>query len=111
MKYQLNIFFFTIQYSLICPNKIGPYQLLRTIGSGAYGVVKLALKINTKQYFACKVIAKQRIEMMSDKTRFEQEIRVQQQMRNENIVQLIDLYQDSLNFYIIIEFCPKIEKK
>lgn len=46
---------------------------------------------------------------MSDKTRFEQEIRVQQQMRNENIVQLLDLYQDSLNFYIIIEFCPNGE--
>lgn len=46
---------------------------------------------------------------MTDKTRFEQEIRIQQQMRNENIVQLIDLYQDTLNYYIIIEFCPNGE--
>ena len=47
--------------------------------------------------------------MMKDKTRFEQEIRVQQQMRNENVVQLIDLLQDTINYYIIIEYCSKGE--
>ena len=101
--------FFTIQFTIICPNKIGPYQLKGTIGSGAFGIVKLAYRADAKKYFACKVITKKRIEVMIDKTRFEQEIRIQQQMRNENIVQLIDLYQDSLNYYIVMEFCPNGE--
>ncbi|OHS94288.1 CAMK family protein kinase [Tritrichomonas foetus] len=92
--------------TVVCPNKIGPYQLRDTIGSGAFAVVKLAYLPENKKYYACKIIAKQRLERMKDKTRFEQEIRIQQQMRHSHIVQLVDLFKDTLNYYVVIEFCP-----
>lgn len=60
-------------------------------------------------YYACKIIAKQRVEQMRDKTRFEQEIRILQEMRHPRIVQLYGLYKDSLNYYIMMEYCPNGE--
>ena len=97
------------EMGVVCPNKIGPYQLKGTIGAGAFATVKLAYRKDLDLYFACKVIAKQRIDGMRDKTRFEQEIRILQQMRYFRIVQLYALFKDSLNYYVMMEFCPNGE--
>lgn len=94
---------------LVCPNKIGPYQLRGTIGSGAFATVKLAYRSDKDIYYACKIIAKKRMDAIKDKTRFEQEIRVLQQLRHPRICQLYDLYKDSLNYYVLTEFCPNGE--
>ena len=94
---------------IVCPNKIGPYQLRGTIGHGAYAICKLAYRKDLDKYFACKIIAKQRINQMKDKTRFEQEIRILQQMHHNCIVQLYDLFKDTLNYYVVMEFCPNGE--
>ena len=97
------------EMAVVCPNKIGPYQLRGTIGAGAFATVKLAYRKDLDLFFACKIIAKQRIDGMRDKTRFEQEIRILQQMRYFRIVQLYDLFKDSLNYYVMMEFCPNGE--
>lgn len=46
---------------------------------------------------------------MANKTRFEQEIRIMQGMRHPRIAQLYDLYKDSINFYIFMEYCSNGE--
>ncbi|OHT10135.1 CAMK family protein kinase [Tritrichomonas foetus] len=97
------------ELNVVCPNKIGPYQLRGTIGHGAYAICKLAYRQDQDRYYACKIITRQRINQMKDKTRFEQEIRVLQQMRHSYIVQLYDLFKDTLNYYVVMEFCPNGE--
>ena len=94
---------------LICPNKIGPYQLRGTIGSGAFATCKLAYRADLDIYYACKIITRQRLDELSDKTRFEQEIRIMQELRHPRVVQLYDLYKDALNYYILMEYCPNGE--
>ncbi|OHT14301.1 CAMK family protein kinase [Tritrichomonas foetus] len=94
---------------IICPNKIGPYQLRGTIGAGAFATCKLAYRADLDIYYACKIITKHRLDEMTDKTRFEQEIRILQEMRHPRIVQLYDLYKDSINYYILMEYCPNGE--
>lgn len=46
---------------------------------------------------------------MTDKTRFEQEIRIMQQMRHPNVVHLYDLRRDENYFYLFMEYCPNGE--
>ena len=91
---------------IICPNKIGPYHLKGTIGKGSYGTVKIAYRPDNKMYFACKIIPKSKIDQMKDKSRFEQEIRIMQQLHHPQIIHLFNVYKDTLNYYIITEFCP-----
>lgn len=94
---------------ILCPNKIGPYQLRGKIGAGAFATCKLAYRADLDIYYACKIIPKQRLDQMTDKTRFEQEIRILQEMRHPRIVQLYDLFKDTINYYILMEYCPNGE--
>jgi serine/threonine protein kinase len=91
---------------LLCPSKIGPYQLRGTIGSGGYATVKLAYRADRDQFFACKIIRRKRIHSDYECKSFESEIRILQQLRCPHIVALCELFKDNLNYYLMMEFCP-----
>lgn len=90
----------------LLPKKIGPYTLRSTLGEGASSMVKLVKHDETDAKFACKIFQKSYMNEISLE-RFEKEIRIQQQLHHPNIVDLIDLYQDELYYYIIIDYCPR----
>jgi serine/threonine protein kinase len=91
---------------LVCPNKIGPYQLRGTIGSGGYATVKLAFRADQQRFYACKIVRRKRLRTEREQATFEAEIRILQQLHNPNIVALCDVFKDRLNYYLIVEFCP-----
>lgn len=91
------------------PDKVGDYVFRGTVGEGAFSLVKLVFNEKTSEFFACKIIPKKRIKSEDLMARFESEIRINQQMHHPGIVQIVDLLQDDLNFYIFMEFCPNGE--
>ena len=91
------------------PNKIGPYMLRGTIGEGAFSIVKLAFDSVNKLYYACKIVPKSRLSSNSLEKRFEEEIRINQQLHHPGLVSLIDIIQDEQNYYVVMEFCPNGE--
>lgn len=91
------------------PQQIGPYELLDTIGHGSFSIVKIARHTEINQYFACKVVPRRRISDRLSRQRFEMEIRVNQQIHHPGIVELLDLFEDNTNFYLILEFCANGE--
>ena len=93
--------------SLKTPCKIGAYTLRGIIGEGAFSVVKLAHNEELKSYFACKIVPKSRLNTNSLKSRFEEEIRIDQQLHHPGVVSLINIMQDANNYYVIMEFLPK----
>ncbi|OHT13642.1 CAMK family protein kinase [Tritrichomonas foetus] len=98
--------------SMMTPENIqivGPYELRGVIGEGAFSVVRLACHIETQQFCACKIVQRSRLSFHNLDARFENEIRINQQLHHPGIVQLIDLLKDDQNYYIIMEFCPNGE--
>lgn len=91
------------------PKEIGPYELLDTIGQGAFSIVKIVRHTEINQYFACKIVPRARINDRLSRARFEMEIRVNQQIHHPGIVELLDLFEDNNNFYLILEFCSNGE--
>ncbi|EAY06038.1 CAMK family protein kinase [Trichomonas vaginalis G3] len=91
------------------PGIIGPYVLKGEIGHGAFSTVRLCQDMNTGIYFACKIILRSRLLMHNLDIRFENEIRINQQLHHPGIVSLYDLLKDETNYYIIMEFCPNGE--
>lgn len=91
---------------VITPPRLGPYQFRGVIGEGAFSVVKLVLHTISKQYYACKIVPRDRITSTSLEERFEVEIRINQQLHHPGVVQIVDLLRDELNYYIFMEFCP-----
>ena len=95
------------QQTIIAPNQIGSYRFKRTIGEGAFSVVKAALHEMTNKYYACKIVAKNRLNLDQDlEERFIAETRINQQMHHPYVVQICDLLKDDINYYIFMEFCP-----
>lgn len=91
------------------PAQIGPYILRGVIGEGAFSIVQLAYLQSEQRYYACKIIPKSRISHNNLESRFEIEIRINQQMHHPGVVQLIDIFRDENNYYVIMEFCPNGE--
>ena len=91
---------------VITPPTLGVYQFKGTVGEGAFSIVKLALNKKTMEYYACKIIPRERLQNSNLEERFEVEIRIGQQMHHPGIVQIVDLLKDSRNYYVMMEFCP-----
>ena len=94
--------------TVIAPHRVGEYLFKGTIGSGAFSIVKLVTSEVSGKYFACKIIPKAKIDAGILK-RFELEIRINQQIHHPGVVSLVDVFKDTFNYYIIMEFCPNGE--
>ena len=91
------------------PQQIGQYFLKNTIGNGAFSIVKLAIHKHTQKEYACKIVPKAELAAKEMNFRFENEIRILQQLNHPRIVRLYDLMYDSINYYIMTELCPNGE--
>lgn len=58
-----------------------------------------------KNYVACKIIPRIKVDEKKISTRLDQEIRINQMMHHPNVVQLIDVYKDDSFYYVFLEFC------
>lgn len=65
------------------------------MGSGAYGVVYAAIDIKSKEKMAIKKLNK--LEDIVDAKRILREIRILRSLKNENILELINIIYDDSN--------------
>ena len=87
------------------PTVVGKYTIKGPLGEGSFSTVRLATDPQTKTKYACKIIDAQRIASPELRTRFENEIRIMQQMYHPNVVRLCDIMKDERNYYICeVEF-------
>ncbi|KAM7540834.1 hypothetical protein Aperf_G00000029980 [Anoplocephala perfoliata] len=78
------------------------YKLIRSIGVGTYGEVYKALRLNTKDYAAVKII---KIDAKDDIKAVLQEIQTLRDCRHPNIVEFYDSYFRHNKLWICMEFC------
>ncbi|KAK8896263.1 hypothetical protein M9Y10_014160 [Tritrichomonas musculus] len=91
------------------PNFIPPYELRGVIGDGAFSVVRLAFNVEQQNFAACKIISRQKLILHNLEARFENEIRILQQMHHRGVVGLYDMRKDENFYFIFEEFCPNGE--
>ncbi|KAL1919291.1 uncharacterized protein VTP21DRAFT_1984 [Calcarisporiella thermophila] len=85
-------------------NMFGPYQLLRTVGEGEFGKVKLGVHLKTGVEVAIKLIRKQDVDTASRYTKVEREIFVLRSVRHPNIVKLFDVLETEKYIGIVLEY-------
>jgi len=91
----------------VIPVRIGPYFFGELIGSGCTSKVFRVVHDYTTDEFCCKVISKKYFVRSATIKHFYSELLNLSSCQHKNIVQIIDILQDAVNFYIIIEFCNK----
>lgn len=82
--------------------RIGDYELGRTIGRGSSGIVRLAFHVENRQKFAIKIIKKGKC---SDLSRLDREIQSLMAAKHEHIVALEEVLESENNIFIVMELC------
>ncbi|CAK1556310.1 unnamed protein product [Leptosia nina] len=80
----------------------GLYDLLDTLGSGHFAVVKLARHVFTGEKVAVKVIDKSKLDDVS-KSHLFQEVRCMKLVQHPNVVRLYDVIETETKLYLILE--------
>lgn len=70
---------------------IGDYTILKSIGEGTFGKVKLGEHILTHEKVAIKILEKKRIVDVADVERVSREIHILKLIRHPNIIQLYEV--------------------
>jgi len=68
--------------------RIGAYNVLKTLGEGSFGKVKLAVHRSTGQHVALKIIARKKLISRDMVGRVEREIEYLQLLRHPHIIKL-----------------------
>ena len=88
--------------------EIGDYILKHTIGEGAFSKVKLAVHKPSNNIVAIKILDKTKISK-SDQIRTVREMKILTSLNHPNIIQVSTIFENSQNYYIVMEYCPEGE--
>mgnify|MGYP000021665819 CR=1 FL=1 len=88
-------------------NRIGRYQILKTLGEGSFGKVKLAQHLGTGQKVALKIINRKTLAKSDMQGRVEREISYLRLLRHPHIIKLYDVIKSKDEIIMVIEFAGK----
>lgn len=83
---------------------IGEYVTSKTLGTGAFGTVKLAKKKNSEVLYAIKSISKQSILRSRMGSQVKKEISIMKDLDHPNIVQIFEVMMSTEYLYIVMDF-------
>ncbi|KAL0084911.1 kinase-like domain-containing protein [Phycomyces blakesleeanus] len=85
-------------------NRLGPYLLLRTLGEGEFGKVKLGMHIETGQEVAVKLIKKTIVDSTCRANKIEREVSILKSLNHPFIVKLVHVVETDKHIGIILEY-------
>ncbi|ODV67070.1 carbon catabolite derepressing ser/thr protein kinase [Hyphopichia burtonii NRRL Y-1933] len=88
-------------------NRIGKYQVIKTLGEGSFGKVKLAQHLTTGQRVALKIINRKTLAKSDMQGRVEREISYLRLLRHPHIIKLYDVIKSKDEIIMVIEFAGK----
>eukprot|EP01132_Coremiostelium_polycephalum_P005523 gene5523-6881_t len=95
----------TISNSSIKKNK-SDFDFIKTVGKGSYGKVKLVVEKETGKGYAAKILSKELIIKQKKSKYVNTEKTILDSLDHPNIIKLYYTFQDELNLYFILEYCP-----
>lgn len=96
--------------NLLGDARIGDYVLIKTIGTGTTGKVKLAQRVNTNEYVAIKVVKKEKVEVGYDiEQKVHREIALMRLFDHPHILKLIEVLESKRHIFLVLEYAEKGE--
>ncbi|KAH7358520.1 kinase-like domain-containing protein [Plectosphaerella cucumerina] len=84
--------------------RIGAYKVLKTLGEGSFGKVKLAIHNGTGQQVALKIIARKKLISRDMAGRVEREIEYLQLLRHPHIIKLYTVIKTQNEIIMVLEY-------
>ena len=92
----------------IKPDILKDYNLIKDIGEGNFGKVKLSILNATNEKYAIKIIDKKLLKTQT-KSSLYNEIEIISKLKHPNIIHVEKILEDDNNYYIIMEYCDNGE--
>ena len=86
--------------------KIDHYILDRTLGTGGFGKVKLAIHEYTGTKVAIKIINKKLIKSQKFSSKIQREIRLMKYFNHPNTIKLYQVLDTAQNIFVVMEYVP-----
>ncbi|KAL2338882.1 hypothetical protein Fmac_013328 [Flemingia macrophylla] len=84
--------------------KLGKYELGRTLGEGNFGKVKFARDTDSGQFYAVKIIDKNKITDHNITNQIKREIGTLKLLRHPNVVRLYEVLASITKIYMVLEY-------
>ena len=78
---------------------------IKLIGKGSYGEVYLTSQEGHSEFFATKIVKKSVADSPKVKRHFQNEVKILEETNHKNIMKLIEMRQNTENYYLVCEFC------
>jgi serine/threonine protein kinase len=88
------------------PPSFKSYDIVRFLGSGGFSVAFLVRDRPTGEEYACKVVSRKLLSDTHLFSRFEQEIRLLEQLCHPNIVHVFEVVFEPDIIFVVMEYCP-----
>lgn len=86
--------------------KVGPYELLDTIGRGSFGKVKLARRIGTTNVVAVKILCREKMKKMDVELKVTREIEILPKLNHPHIAKLYHVLTSKNELFLFMEYVP-----
>jgi serine/threonine protein kinase len=87
------------------PRFFGNYEISHELGTGGFSVAFLIHHRTTKAELACKVVSRAGLVESNNFTRFEQEVRLLEQLHHPNLVSVREIIFDANFIYLVMDYC------
>ncbi|XP_059800678.1 NUAK family SNF1-like kinase 1 [Hypanus sabinus] len=85
------------------------YQILETLGSGAYGKVKKALERVTGRTVAIKSVQMDKVQKELDRIHIQREIEIMSSLNHPNIISIYEVFESKDKIIIVMDYCSNGE--
>ena len=85
---------------------INGYVFNGVLGKGQYGTVYKAMTSSSHEVCAVKVISKSKVIDSNHEQSLQREIDVLAFLNHPNVARLLDFFEDSDNYYLVMDLCP-----
>ncbi|XP_062924423.1 NUAK family SNF1-like kinase 1 isoform X1 [Mobula hypostoma] len=85
------------------------YQILETLGSGAYGKVRKALERVTGRTVAIKSVQKDKVQKELDWIHIQREIEIMSSLNHPNIINIYEVFESKDKIIIVMDYCSNGE--
>ncbi|AES65689.1 putative protein kinase CAMK-CAMKL-CHK1 family [Medicago truncatula] len=84
--------------------RLGKYELGKTLGEGNFGKVKLARDTDCGQFFAVKILEKNKIVDLNNTDQIKREISTLKLLKHPNVVRLYEVLASKTKIYMVLEY-------
>ncbi|CAF3383508.1 unnamed protein product [Rotaria socialis] len=81
------------------------YDKFELIGTGGFAKVYRGVRLCDRVDVAIKIMDKQQLKLKNAQSRVNDEVQIHYRLRNSAIVQLLEVFEDDTNIYLILELC------